>query len=125
MISTIKAVTFIKVLNSGRTQPSLMLCEDPEGHQIETVVKLRTGKESTPTGLVCELLASLLADDLDLLVPKPYLVDVDPGFHLCIPDAMLADRFRNSSGLNFGSRHLGSGYTTWPQERSIPASMIC
>ena len=124
MISTVKAVTFIKVLSSGRTRPCLMLCEDHEGNQIETVVKLRVGKESTTTGLVCELLGSLLADDLDLIVPTPFLVDIDADFHSCIPDATLADRFRKSTGLNFGSRHLGSGYTTWPQERSIPASLV-
>jgi len=67
MISTVKAVTFIKVMSSGRTRPCLMLCEDHEGNQIETVVKLRVGKESTTTGLVCELMGSLLADDLDLM----------------------------------------------------------
>ena len=124
MVSTIKAVTFVKALRSGRTCPCLMLCESDDGAQTETVVKLYSGKESTRAGLTRELLASLLAQDLDLTVPTPFLVEVDADFHTGISDPELAERFRNSPGLNFGTRHLGVGYTTWLQERSIPSSLL-
>lgn len=124
MISTVKAVTFLKVLRSGRTRPCLMLCEDAAGNQIETVVKLRAGMESGTTGLTCELLASFLANDLDLTVPKPFLVDVDDDFHEAIHDTTPAEMFRKSHGVNFGARYLGAGYITCPQERSIPSSLL-
>ena len=124
MVSTVTAATFVRAFRSGRTCPSLMLCEADDGGQIETVVKLYAGNECTRTGLICELLASLLAQDLDLTAPTPLLVDVATDFHTGIADPELAARFRNSPGLNFGSRHLGAGYTTWPQGRSIPASLM-
>ncbi len=124
MVSEVKAVTFVKALRHGRTCPCLMLCEDDDGNVLEVVVKLRTGNECSPTGLTCELLASLLALDLDLPVPAPYIVLVDTDFHTGISDATLAERFRSSEGPNFGCRHLGVGFTTWPQLRSIPASLM-
>jgi len=101
-----------------------MLCEDGAGTQFEMVVKLRAGIDSGTAGLTCELLASLLASDLDLMVPKPFVVDVDPDFHEAIPDTTLAEVFRGSQGVNFGSQYLSAGYTTWPQERSIPSSIV-
>jgi hypothetical protein len=124
MIPTLKAITFFKVLNTGRTCPCLMLCEDSEGTQIETVVKLISGNESTPTGLVCELMASLFAQDLDIVVPTPFLIEIDADFYEGMTNAELADRFRSSRGLNFGSQYFNEGYTTWPLERDIPASLI-
>lgn len=101
-----------------------MLCEDDTGTQFEMVVKLRAGMDSGTTGLTCELLSSLLASDLDLIVPKPFTVVVDSDFHEAIPDAILAELFRKSHGFNFGSQYLRAGYTTWPQERSIPSSLM-
>ena len=124
MVSTIKATTFLKPLRHGRTCPCLMLCENNDGELIETVVKLFSGKESTRQGLACEMIASLLARDLDLTTPEPFVVKIESNFHEGIPDIELAERFRNSAGANFGSRYLGAGYITWPQERSIPSFLI-
>ncbi|MDD5676570.1 MAG: hypothetical protein PHW60_01085 [Kiritimatiellae bacterium] len=124
MVAKVKAVTFLKALKWGRTCPCLMLCEGDNGTQVETVVKLYAGKESSRTGLICELLASLVARDLDINIPTPFLIDVAADFHNGITDPELAERFRNSPGLNFGTQHLGAGYTTWPQERSIPSSLL-
>lgn len=124
MVSEVTAMTFVKALRHGRTCPSVVFCEDADGNELEVVVKLRTGKECSPTGLICELLASLLARDLDLQAPEPYIVTVDADFHTGISDATLAERFQSSEGPNFGCRHMGPGYTTWPQLRSIPASLV-
>ncbi len=123
MIATVKAATFIKALPSGRTCPCLMICEDDEGAQHEIVVKL-PAIDTGVTGLTCELLASLLADDLDIIVPKPFLVDIDQDFHKAIPDPVLAERFKSNPGLSFGSLFLGAGYATWPQGRSVPSSLF-
>ena len=90
MITTVKAEAFYKAMRTGRTCPCLMLCVDDKGTQIETVVKLTVGNECTPKGLVCELLASLLARDLDLPAPQPFLVEIDVGFHSGISDPVLA-----------------------------------
>lgn len=124
MVTTVKATTFVKPFRSGRTCPCLMLCEDDKGNQIEMVVKLSVGNECAPTGLVCELAASFLAQDLDLSVPEPFLVDIDADFYKGVSDPGLAERFLKSSGLNFGSRNLGPGYAIWPQERILTDSII-
>lgn len=124
VVKTLRATAFVKAFRTGRTCPCLMLCADEEGKQIEAVVKLISGTESTRTGLICELMASLLAADLDLPVPTPFLVEVDPDFHECIPDVVLAERFRHSPGMNFGSKYLGPGYVTWPQGRSISGPLM-
>lgn len=124
MVPIAKATTFIKSLPSGRTRPCLMICEDESGTRHEVVVKLRYGPESTTRGLICELSASLLAVDLDLSVPSPFLVEIDSDFYKAISDATLAARFRDSRGLNFGSQYLSPGFSTWPQDKSIPQSMI-
>lgn len=124
MVSEVKATTFVRALLTGRTRPSVVFCEDDDGNVLEIVVKLHTGRESSHKGLVCELLASLLARDLDLPAPEPYIVMVDADFHTGISDSTLAERFRGSEGPNFGCRHLGPGYTTWPQLRSLPASLL-
>lgn len=123
MVPTIKVMTFVKAFRTGRTCPCLMICEDANGDGIEVVVKLRTGSESSCTGLICELVASLLARDLDLPVPDPFLVDVDADFHEGIADADIAQRFQTSAGLNFGSRYLGPAFASWPQLRRVPSAM--
>ena len=48
-----------------------MLCEGDAGNQEEVVVKRCNRVETRETGLICELLASLLARDLDLPVSEP------------------------------------------------------
>jgi hypothetical protein len=124
LVKTLTAETFVKAFYTGRTCPCLMLCVDEEGSLIETVVKLLAGKESSHTGLICELMASFFAQDLDLLVPEPFLVEVEADFYKGIFDQELSERFRTSVGLNFGSKFLEPGYATWPQERTIPGSLI-
>lgn len=124
MIKTLKATAFLNAFKTGRTCPYLMLCADANGNQSEIVVKLFTGKESSRTGLVCELMTALFARDLDLPVPEPFLVEIDSGFHAGVADQEHAKRFREGVGVNFGIKFLGPGYMTWPQERSIPGSLL-
>lgn len=124
MVSTVKATAFIKPMKTGRTCPCLMLCVDKDGNQVEVVVKLIAGKESSGTGLICELIASFLAMDLNLPVLQPFLVEVDADFYAGLFNPELSERFKNSSGLNFGSSFLGPGYSTWLIEKNIPDSLI-
>ena len=79
--------------------------------------------ELKETGLVCELMASLLAEDLDLPVPKPFLVHVDAQFNLSEGKPKLSTIVRESAGLNFGSQKLPAGFATWSQDKPIPGSL--
>jgi hypothetical protein len=72
------------------------------------------------SGLICELMGALLADDLDLPVPKPCLVDVEQGFHTVIGTLEVSSLARKSEGLNFGSQKLPPGFSAWAREKPIP-----
>ena len=119
-IPHLKAASVLKVLSLGRTKPCLMLCNDAAGTEHEVVVKWRAGMELKGTGLVCELVSALLADDLDLPIPKPYIVDVEPGFHKAIGNPEVSKLAQNSAGLNFGCQKLPPGFSTWAKDKPIP-----
>lgn len=113
-------------MTSGRTKPAVFLCEDLDGNSAgEFVVKLRGGIDSGVVGLTCELLSSLLAEKLGIRTPNPAIVEIDPaiGALLGARDSEMARIIRNSGGLNFGSEVLVGGYSVWPIDKSVPASL--
>ena len=120
------ASAYIRKIESGRTSPAIFMCEDDNGNNAgEYVVKFKAGTEAGVTGLACELVASLLADELGLAHPAPAIVDIDPNIaSLLSPrDSDVAEIIKKSGGPNFGSRALAGGYGTWPMNRSVPASL--
>jgi hypothetical protein len=119
-IPRIKAFTLLHPLSSGRTKSCLMLCTDEEGNDYEAVIKWRAGKEMCERALVCELMAAMLADDLDLPVPKPFIVEIASNFHVGDGKPELAAIAKKSAGLNFGSQKLPVGVGTWPKDKPIP-----
>jgi len=105
------ATQFIKPMSTGRNRPLLLGCESDTGETFEVVVKFR-GREVTEKAQTAELIAAQLADDLGLQVPQAAVVDVPPGFETVIPERELAKMVKGSPGLNFGSVHVGAGFTT-------------
>jgi hypothetical protein len=83
-----------------------MLCRNESGTDEEVVIKWRGGMEMKEKGLIAELLASLLADDLGLPVPKPFLLEVEEGFMVGEGKPSLAAIAKGSVGLNFGSQYV-------------------
>lgn len=113
----ITATGFIPSLKNGRNRPLLLSCRDAAGESLEVVTKFR-GREMNEKSQLVELVSAQLADDLGLDVPRAAVVDVGTDFHTIIPNADDAKMVRASAGLNFGSVHLGSGFTTWPPRRA-------
>jgi hypothetical protein len=72
----------------------------------------------TEKAQIAELMAAQLADDLGLDVPRAAIVEVPSGFEAIVTDAEAAAAVKESPGLNFGSLHLGTGFTVWPPDRS-------
>ena len=102
------------------------MCEDENGNNAgEYVVKFKGGTETGVSGMCCELVASLLADELGLARPAPAIVDIDPniGNLLSSKDSDVSAIIKKSGGLNFGSRALSGGYGTWPVNKSIASSL--
>lgn len=102
------------------------MCEDDNGNNAgEYVVKFKGGTETGVTGMACELIASLLADELSLARPSPAVVDIEPNIAdiLSAKDSDVAAIIKKSGGLNFGSRVLSGGYGTWPVNKSIASSL--
>jgi HipA-like kinase len=123
MIPRLKAVAFLKAMGSGRTRPCLMLCEDEKSNQHEIVVKLRAGMELREVGLICELMASLLASDLGMPIPDPAIISIEDDIVVAIPSPEIANLVGQSVGLNFGTKKLHPGLHTWLKDRPIPVRL--
>jgi hypothetical protein len=115
-VLVLTATQFIKPMSTGRNRPLLLGCENSAAEPFEVVVKFR-GKEMDEKAQVAELITAQLADDLGLQSPQPAIVDVPVGFEAIIAEKDLAAVVKGSPGLNYGSVHLGAGFTTWPPGR--------
>jgi hypothetical protein len=112
-------------MTSGRSSPGLFGCNTQVGDGVdEYVVKLRGGLDTGTTGMLCELIASLLAEHLMISRPEPALVELTPDLAELIVAYYPSDaeRIRKSIGLNFGSRHL-TDVSIWPVGRPVPTGM--
>jgi hypothetical protein len=123
-IPVLNATSFQRSLSSGRTKPCLFFCEN-ESNDIngEYVVKLKAGMENRENGLIAELIASQLANFLDIPTPEAAIINIDPLMAEVIPDPALSLKIKGSAGLNFGSKVITGGFDTWPVGKAIPLSL--
>ena len=124
MLSHVTAVRFDGRVQTGRTAPCRLTCEAAGGTEVEVVAKLSDGCDRKVTALVMEAIAAMLAADLDLPVPEPFLVTLDPEFITGVPDKTVADMARRSNPVAFGSKQLPPGYTSWPVGKAIPKDAL-
>ena len=124
MLDLVTAVRFDGRVQSGKTKPCRLACETATGDEVEVVAKLSAGCERGVAALVSEAIAAVLAADLGLPVPEPYLVRVDAEFIAAIPDPEIVALASRSNAVWYGSKRLPSGYTTWPVGKQIPKDAI-
>jgi hypothetical protein len=124
MLSAVTAIRFEKAVGSGRTHPGIFTCEDNEGNEVELVLKFSAGCDLGERALVTEALAALLAADLDLPAPEPFLVRVNADLAETITDGAIRERATQSIGWNFGSKKLPPGFSTVPMDRPIPNALV-
>lgn len=129
MLKPVTAIQFHRPMGVGKTAPSLMTCALGDGKQEELVVKFAGGCEAGIGSLLREAVAALIAADLDLPVPEPFLVKVEADFVATIPE--VDNRYRQakknaaaSVGWNFGSKKLPTGFSTILKGRSISQAMM-
>lgn len=125
MLDLVTATRFVKPMTSGRTGPLLLECERPDGTALEIVTKCSAGPMEGVKNLAIEAIAAMLAADLELPVPEPFLVELTPEFielvgTECAKEAAL---MRNSHSLAFGSKRLPNGFVTWVQGQTVPPEL--
>jgi len=116
-------------MNTGKTAPALVSCELGDGSLVELVVKFAGGCETGANALLREAIAALLALDLGLPVPEPFIVDISAEFATAIPETddrtRMAKRHAMASiGPNFGSRKLGPGFAALPKNRAVSQALL-
>ena len=106
MLEIVTATRYDKRMKTGKTKPCLMAAERADGTEVELVVKFSGGCERGIGGLVVEAITAMFAADLELPVPEPFLVRVDPALAQLIPDLEIRDLCGVSSNVAFGSKLL-------------------
>lgn len=135
MLRIVTAQQFIKRMGTGKTKPCLIGCAemfaDPEDEseeaapaEVELVVKFSDGCEAKKQGLVAEALAAALAADLDLPVPQPFFVRVEPDFVASIPDAEIKALAGRSAPWAFGSEKLPPQFSTIMTGIALPQALV-
>lgn len=123
-VPVLSATSLQRILYSGRTKPVVFFCEDETGEKNgEYVVKLKAGMDNKENGLIGELIASQLANVLDIPAPEAAIINLDPLLADVIPDTELSLKIKGSAGSNFGSKVITGGFDTWPVGKSIPPSL--
>lgn len=123
MLSRVTANRYHDTVRSGRTKPCFLGCIQADGTEVELIVKLR-GSEMTVRSQITEAVTALLAADLDLPVPEPFLVNIEADFAATIPNPPMRTRAQQSLGWNFGSKKLPPGFATIPTDKPIPQALV-
>jgi hypothetical protein len=124
-IPYLNADSYVKCLEAGRTKPCLFFCSnDPGDMDGEYVVKLKAGIDKKETGLAFELIASQLARFLNIKSPDPAIIRIDAEIGRLIDNTELATKIMESVGLNFGSKFITGGFSTWPIGMEVPSTLM-
>lgn len=124
MLDLVTAIRFDGRVQTGRTMPCRLACELAAGDEVEVVAKLSAGCDRRIAALVSEAIAAMLAADLDLPVPEPFLVKLDAEFVATIPDQTVVEIARRSNPIAFGSKSLPPGFTSWPVSKPVPKDAL-
>ena len=124
MLDRIAADEIIEAASSGRTRPILMLCDGDSDSPVELFCKLSARCFEDVTNLARELVAALLAGDLGLPVPKPYLVEIPPALADDLAGADIAAQIRASSPVGFGSTKVDNQFSLWHPGSRVTRAMV-
>lgn len=118
MLSEVDAVRYDRKMSNGKTKPILLACERGTGEEVEVIAKFSKGCDNSCSGLIREAISASLAKDLELPIPRPYVVHITSEFIDTIPDADVSALLRASCVKGYGSERLPDGYSTWVQPSS-------
>ncbi|MBK8157377.1 MAG: hypothetical protein IPK59_00680 [Rhodospirillaceae bacterium] len=124
MLTTVEPIEFSRKIDTGKTKPSLLVCEKADGATIEVVAKFSGGCESQEASLVRETIAACLAADLGLPVPQPYIILVPPEWENIVSDPGRRQQIAQSCRTAFGSTYLTGQYSLWTSGTMITDEML-
>lgn len=125
MLEKILASRLERKMGVGRTAPCLIVCEsDGEADDVEVVTKFSAGCEEKEKHLIREAFSAMLAADLSLPVPEPYLVEIDDDFLESIKDSDVYRKIYESNRIAFGSKRLPNGFSAWVKDGNVPESLV-
>lgn len=103
----------------------LLGAERSTGELVDVVAKFPGGGLTKP-GLIREAIGAMLAGDLGIGTPEPYVVHAGPAFidSLRQSNTAAAVRIAEGSGIGYGSTHLTMGFQTWPSARHLEPEML-
>lgn len=124
MLDLVTAIGFVDVFHRGRTAPILLDAEREDGSAVQVVAKL-SASSCEPGGLVREAFSSLLAADLGLPVPEPFLVQFPDGFSDLLPPehAALKQVVAKSLSPTFGTQYF-HGLSVYTESMDLPSALL-
>lgn len=124
MLDKITAVGFQGAVGTGKTRPTRLECERGNGEIVEVVAKCSAGTMEHEKNLVIEAIAAMLAADLGLPVPEPFIVDLTPEFiELLRPFPEVYEQMKASCRFAFGTAHLPTGFAVWAKGQPVPPDL--
>ncbi|WP_158994365.1 HipA family kinase [Mucilaginibacter sp. L196] len=122
-LPTVHAVAFGEILQSGTTMPQLVvgICEQT-GIKSDYVIKFIGAQRMSPEASARELIAALIAKELDFNVPEPVIIHISDEFVELMrgnDNYLVAS---NSLGFNFGNEYK-TGYYSVIKDQTISSSL--
>jgi hypothetical protein len=106
MMRSITAIQLHHELTVGRNRPVLLSGEDSAGATVEVVAKFSHRCERGNNALIAESVSAMFAADLDLPVPQPFVVHVDPELAQQFFDRLPGRHPPDPALPAYGSRYL-------------------
>jgi hypothetical protein len=73
--------------------------------------------------LALEAIVAMLAADLELPVPQPFVVELVDDFLDSLPDGPERNLLKGSDASAFGSEMLPTGFAVWPPSQRVPPDL--
>jgi hypothetical protein len=124
MITRLSPIEFHRAVSTGKTRPSLLICETIDGQTVEVIAKFSAGCEQGATSLAREVIAAGLAADLGLPIPEPFLVTASLEWVHTVPDQTRRALMLESSPIAFGSKLVQPQFAVWGQGQRISDAMM-
>lgn len=107
MLPIVHPQRYIKTLGTGANLPILISgIEETENNEDDYVVKLMAGERMDESACFRELLACLLAKEMDIPIVEPAVINITADFVDSVIGTDCHRRVAESLGFNFGSKYL-------------------